>query len=111
MSFKPGEKVVCINDKYDLSDPILVSLTWPVKYKTYTVRESGDGVVWLEEITNKEIPMDFGGMVLNTEPGFAENRFVTLQEFIDSLTNSSHNSKGEDVKEYEYLEVEETELV
>lgn len=111
MSYKPGSKVVCVNDKFDLSDPIIRSMSKPKKDVTYTVRDCEDGMVRLEEISNKQIPMDFAGVVLMVEPGFAQDRFAPLLDNRDKMTDSLLNNIELEKEEFEYLEVEETELL
>jgi hypothetical protein len=111
MGFKVGSKIVCVNDEFDLSDPLIRVMVKPKYNVTYTVRDCDEGMVRLEEVVNKEVPMDFGGMVIMTEPGFAENRFAPLQDNRDELTESLLNDLEVDKEEYEYIEVEETELI
>lgn len=111
MSFEPGSKVVCVNDEFDLTDPVIRMMVKPKKDITYTVRDCEEGMVRLEEISNKELPMDFGGVIFMVEPGFAQNRFAPLLDNRDEMTEYLLNNLELDVEEYEYIEVEETELV
>lgn len=111
MSYKPGSKVVCVNDEFDLTDPVIRSMVRPKKDIVYTVRDCEEGMVRLEEISNKEMPMYFGGVILMVEPGFAQNRFAPLLDNRDELTENMLNTLKLDVKEYEYLEIEETEEI
>jgi hypothetical protein len=111
MSYKVGQEVVCINSTFDTSDPDFyrVFKQLPKKGITYTIREYDAPSIKLEEVQNSEVPMDMGGITMNEEPGFNQNRFAPLIEGRQGMSESSFNTFEPEVKEYELIEVEETE--
>ena len=111
MSYEVGSKVVCVDDTYDLSDPLIRRLSKPKKDVTYTIREIDSPMLLLEEIVNPEIPIDMGGFVINQEPGFHQNRFAPLHDNRDEMTDALLNSLELEHEEFEYIEVEETEEI
>lgn len=115
MSFEVGKKVVCIDGNFDITDPEfrLVFQQLPKKGVVYTIREWDSPSVKLEEVLNSEVPMNMGGIVITEEPGFNERRFKPLQDIANEMSTAILNNidiEKKDYEEYEYLEVEETEL-
>ena len=91
MGFKIGQKVVCIDDKFDMLQPqfTLLFKELPVEDETYTVREYGDGRILLDEIVNPTLDQNVGGKIVPIESGFASRRFAPLlddrADFADSI--------------------------
>lgn len=56
--FRVGDRVVCINDRYSVTDPKYMFMSFPKKGKTYTVRGfcSMGSSMHLEEIRNEPLP-------------------------------------------------------
>lgn len=81
MGFKVGQKVVCVNDKFDTANPdfFYVFKELPKFGETYTIRESDSPSVKLEEIVNPQVQFDLDGLTIVEEGAFNENRFVPLQ--------------------------------
>lgn len=102
MSFKIGQKIVCVDSTFDKSDPdfFRVFQQLPVKGVVYTVREYDAPSVKLEEVQNSEVPMDLGGITMNEEPGFNQNRFAPLIEKSDSVEVSEAVKTEKEVLEY-----------
>ena len=84
MSFKVGQKIVCINGDFSMHPFISEHYkVLPVKDKTYTVRQvrptGAEGGILLDEIKNP--PIFFTLYQGKLEPAFNPKRFVPLDEF------------------------------
>lgn len=84
--FKIGQKVVCINSKPDPNRLVPQGFVFPVKGKTYTVREvvpslTHSGVIGLllEEIKNPSHPK------FNVELSYDSSRFKPIDMIDDSV--------------------------
>lgn len=83
MSFKPGQKVVCINADFSMYPMINEHYkALPKEKQTYTVREvrpmGAEGGILLEELKNNLVFFPhFGGKL---EAAFNPKRFVPLDE-------------------------------
>lgn len=122
MSFKVGQKVVCVNDdftEHKKNDPNFhVGLqNLPKEGVTYTVRTSEGPAIRLDELVNPVIPINLGDrqspLWIEDEPAFHMSRFAPLLDNRDQLTDSLLNDLtkdiNKDVKEYEPLLVPEDE--
>ena len=87
MSFKPGQKVVCVNADFSMYPMIYEHYkALPKKNQTYTVREvrpmGAEGGILLEELKNDLVFFPhFGGKL---EAAFNPNRFKPLDELESS---------------------------
>ncbi len=69
-----GDKIVCINDQFELNEDSHL-FTYPKLMEVYTVRDTYDQSVYLEEIINPKLP-DYD----DEEICFYHWRFVKLLE-------------------------------
>ena len=89
MSFKTGQKVVCINDVFESAAPYFYEIFHhlPKKDQTYTIRLYESGRVLLKEVVNPECPFDIVGLEIWDEPGFDSGRFRDLEELMKEMDN------------------------
>ena len=102
MSYKVGQEVVCINSTFDTSDPDFyrVFKQLPKKGITYTIREYDAPSIKLEEVQNSEVPMDMGGITMNEEPGFNQDRFAPLIEGSEEMAETTSIEIEKELLEY-----------
>ena len=104
MSYRVGQKVVCVNDDFLqlAADPNFTRVfkQLPKRDVTYTIREYDAPSMKLEEIQNDEVLMDLGGLSIKEEPGFHQNRFAPLQENVEEMTESTSVGIEEEVLEH-----------
>jgi len=104
MSFKPGQKVVCIDGDFSMYPFISDHYSaLPIKGQTYVVREirpmGAEGGILLEELKNDSVFFaHFGGKL---EPAFNPKRFILL----DSLESEEVEEAIEEVLEEVELEL------
>lgn len=102
MGYKVGQEVVCVNDSFDTSDPDFyrVFTQLPKKDIVYTIREYDAPSIKLEEVQNNEVPMDMGGITMNEEPGFNQNRFAPLISDSEEMAETTAIVIEKEVIEY-----------
>lgn len=88
MSFKVGQKVVCIDGNFSMHPHINNHYqALPIENQIYTVRAvrpmGAEGGILLEELVNA--PIYFELYQGKLEPAFNPKRFVSLEEFEESL--------------------------
>ena len=113
MGFKVGQKVICVDGSFDTHDEEFrrVFTQLPEEGVVYTIREIDSPSVKLDEISNKPVPMDFGGVTFEEEPGFHERRFKPLEEQVNKMSSAILKGVELEKEDFDYIEVEETELV
>ena len=54
----------------------------------------------LEEVQNSEVPMDMGGITMNEEPGFNQDRFAPLIDMSEEMAETTSIEIEKELLEY-----------
>lgn len=96
VNMKPGDKVICINDRKDPNITYSAFPSWIKEGETYHIRrvESNIGQgkrLLLDEVSNPSVYVD--SVMGNIEPGFVSTRFANYEDFVLGNVESKEMEK------------------